>query len=181
MRVKHDVDIKSLIRTVPDFPKPGVLFRDITTLLKRADGLRAVVERLSKAYQGRRIDKIAAIESRGFIVGAALAYKLGVGLVPIRKRGKLPAENFGHDYQLEYGADRLEMHTDAMEPGEQVLLVDDLIATGGTAQAALKLIEIGGGSVVGCAFVIELPELGGRERIEKLGYPVLALCEFSGH
>jgi adenine phosphoribosyltransferase len=176
-----DIDIKALIRTVPDFPKSGVLFRDITTLLKRADGLRAVVEKLRVAYQGRRIDKIAAIESRGFIIGAALAYALNVGFVPIRKQGKLPAENFGHDYQLEYGTDRLELHTDAIERGEYVLLVDDLIATGGTAEAALRLIGIAGGSVVGCAFVVDLPDLGGRERLERLGYPVLALCEFSGH
>jgi adenine phosphoribosyltransferase len=176
-----NVDIKALIRTVPDFPKPGILFRDITTLLKHADGFRAVVERLGAAYRGQGIDKIAAIESRGFIVGAALAYALNAGFVPIRKAGKLPAENFGHDYGLEYGTDRLEMHTDAIRQGERVLLVDDLIATGGTAEAALKLIETAGGSVVGCAFVIELPDLGGRKRIEKLGLPVLALCEFAGH
>jgi adenine phosphoribosyltransferase len=179
--VTRDIDIKALIRTVPDFPKPGVQFRDITTLLKHADGFHAVVERLGAAYRGSRIDKIAAIESRGFIIGAALAHALTVGFVPIRKRGKLPAENFGHDYQLEYGADRLELHTDAIQRGERVLLVDDLIATGGTAEAALRLIAIAAGSVVGCAFVVDLPELGGRERIERLGYPVLALCEFSGH
>ena len=176
-----DIDIKALIRTVPDFPRPGVLFRDITTLLKQADAFRAVVEKLGAAYRGRPIDKIAAIESRGFIIGAALAYRLNVGFVPIRKRGKLPAENFGQDYQLEYGADRLELHTDGIERGEQVLLVDDLIATGGTAEAALRLIGIAGGTVVGCAFVIDLPDLGGRERIERLGFPVLALCQFPGH
>ena len=175
------VDIKAQIRTVPDFPKPGVLFRDITTLLKRADGFRAVVEKLGTEYGGRQIDKIAGIESRGFIIGAALAYKLNVGFVPIRKQGKLPAENFGHDYQLEYGADRLEVHCDAIQRGERVLLVDDLIATGGTAEAALRLIGIAGGSVVGCAFVVDLPDLGGREKLEKLGYPVLALCQFAGH
>jgi adenine phosphoribosyltransferase len=179
--VTQDVDIKAHIRTVPGFPKPGVLFRDITTLLKRADGFQAVVEKLGAAYCGRPIDKIAAIESRGFIIGAALAYKLNVGFVPIRKQGKLPAENFGHDYQLEYGSDRLEVHRDAIERGERVLLVDDLIATGGTAEAALRLIGIAGGSVVGCAFVVDLPDLGGRERLERLGYPVLALCQFAGH
>ena len=179
--VTHDIDIKALIRTVPDFPKPGVLFRDITTLLKQADGFHAVIERLGAAYRGRPIDKIAAIESRGFIIGAALAYRLNAGFVPIRKQGKLPAENFSHDYQLEYGSDRLELHTDGIRCGEQVLLVDDLIATGGTAEAALRLIGIAGGSVVGCAFVVDLPDLGGRERIEKLGYPVLALCQFPGH
>jgi adenine phosphoribosyltransferase len=179
--VTQDIDIKALIRTVPNFPKPGVLFRDITTLLKQADGFSAVVERFEAAYRGRAIDKIAAIESRGFIIGGALAYKLNVGFVPIRKQGKLPAENFGHDYQLEYGADRLEVHTDAIQRGERVLLVDDLIATGGTAEAALTLIGIAGGSVVGCAFVVDLPDLGGRARLERLGYPVLALCQFSGH
>jgi adenine phosphoribosyltransferase len=179
--MKQDIDLKSLIRTVPDFPRAGVLFRDITTLLKRADAFHAVIERLDAAHRGRAIDKIAAIESRGFIIGAALAYALNVGFVPIRKQGKLPAENFGQDYQLEYGADRLEVHSDGVRPGERVLLVDDLIATGGTAEAALRLIAIAGGSVVGCAFVIDLPDLGGRVRLEKLGYPVLALCEFPGH
>jgi adenine phosphoribosyltransferase len=179
--VTRDIDIKALIRTVPDFPIPGVLFRDITTLLKDAAGFGAVVEKLGSAYRGRRIDKIAAIESRGFIIGAALAHELGVGFVPIRKPGKLPAENFGHDYQLEYGADRLEMHRDALGHDEHVLLVDDLIATGGTAEAALRLIGMAGASVVGCAFVVDLPDLGGRERLEKLGYPVLALCQFPGH
>ena len=177
----QDIDIKALIRTVPGFPKPGILFRDITTLLKDADGFHEVVNRLGAAYRGRPIDKIAAIESRGFIIGAALAYSLNVGFVPIRKQGRLPAENFGCDYQLEYGADRLELHTDGIQRGEQVLLVDDLIATGGTAEAALRLIGIAGGTVVGGAFVVDLPELGGRERIERLGCPVLALCEFPGH
>ncbi len=177
----QDIDIRTLIRTVPDFPKPGILFRDITTLLKRADGFHAVVEKLGAAYRGGPTDKIEAIESRGFIIGAALAYALKVGFVPIRKQGKLPAENFGHDYQLEYGTDRLELHTDGIQRGERVLLVDDLIATGGTAEAALRLIGMAGGSVVGCAFVIDLPDLGGRKRIERLGFPVLALCQFPGH
>jgi adenine phosphoribosyltransferase len=179
--VTTDIDIAALIRTVPDFPKPGILFRDITTLLKRADGFHVVIEKLAAAYRSRPIDKIAAIESRGFIIGAALAYRLNAGFVPIRKRGKLPAENFGHDYQLEYGSDRLELHTDGIQRGERVLLVDDLIATGGTAEAALRLIGIAGASVVGCAFVIDLPDLGGREKLERLGYPVLALCQFPGH
>jgi adenine phosphoribosyltransferase len=177
----HDVDLESLIRTVADFPKPGVQFRDITTLLKDAAGFRAVVQRLAAAYRGMPIDKVAAIESRGFIVGAALAFALGVGFVPIRKPGKLPAENFGQDYQLEYGSDRLEIHRDGIAPGERILLVDDLVATGGTAGAALELIGVAGGSIVGCAFVIDLPDLGGRARLEKLGYPVLALCTFPGH
>jgi adenine phosphoribosyltransferase len=177
----RDIDIKALIRTVPDFPRPGVLFRDITTLLKHADGFSAVVDKLGGAYREYPIDKIAAIESRGFIIGAALAYKLNVGFVPIRKRGKLPAENFGHDYELEFGADRLEVHQDGIQRGERVLLVDDLIATGGTAEAALRLITMAGGSVVGCAFVVDLPELGGRKKLETLGHAVLALCEFPGH
>lgn len=177
----QDVDIRSLVRTVPDFPKPGILFRDITTLLKDASGFRAVVERMAAAYRDSPVEKIAGIESRGFIVGAALAYRLNVGFVPIRKAGKLPAENFGQDYALEYGADRLEIHRDGIRAGERVLLVDDLIATGGTAEAALKLIRMAGGFVAGCAFVIDLPDLGGRARLERSGYAVLALCEFPGH
>jgi adenine phosphoribosyltransferase len=175
------VDVRSLIRTVPDFPKPGILFRDITTLLKDAAGFRSVVEELAAAYRDDGVDKVAGIESRGFIIGAALAYRMQAGFVPIRKAGKLPAENFGQDYELEYGADRLEVHRDAIEAGERVLLVDDLIATGGTAEAALRLIRIAGGTVAGCAFVIDLPDLGGRARLERAGYPVLALCKFPGH
>jgi adenine phosphoribosyltransferase len=179
--MKVSLDLKSLVRTVPDFPKPGVQFRDITTLLKRGDAFRAVVERIADAYRDRPVDKVAGIESRGFIVGGAVSVALGAGFVAIRKRGKLPAENFGADYQLEYGADRLEVHRDGIVRGDRVLLVDDLIATGGTAEAALKLIAMGGGSVVGCAFVIELPDLGGRARLERMGHPVTALCAFAGH
>ena len=175
------VDVRLLIRTVPDFPKPGILFRDITTLLKDAAGFRSVVEELAAAYRDDGVDKVAGIESRGFIIGAALAYRMQAGFVPIRKAGKLPAENFGQDYELEYGADRLEVHRDAIDAGERVLLVDDLIATGGTAEAALRLIRIAGGTVAGCAFVIDLPDLGGRARLERAGYPVLALCQFPGH
>jgi adenine phosphoribosyltransferase len=178
--MSRDLDIKALIRTVPDFPRPGVRFRDITTLLKHPEGLRAVVERLAATYRGQRIDKIAGIESRGFIVGAALASELRVGFVPIRKQGKLPAENFGQDYALEYGSDRLEMHADAIARDERVLVVDDLIATGGTAEAALRLIGMAGAVLAGCAFVIELPDLGGRRRIERQGHSVLALCAFAG-
>ena len=177
----RDSDLTSLIRTIPDFPTPGVMFRDITTLLKNAEGFHAVIERLAAAQAGRAIDKVAGIESRGFIVGAALACRLELGFVPIRKKGKLPAENFGEDYALEYGRDRLEMHCDAIERGERVLLVDDLIATGGTAEAAARLIRTAGGSLVGCAFVIDLPDLGGRRRLEALGIPVQVLCQFSGH
>ena len=172
--------IKSLVRTVPHYPKQGVMFRDITTLLKDPVGLRATVDQLAGRYAGTKIDKVAGIESRGFIIGAAVAYKLGLGFVPIRKKGKLPAETVGHDYELEYGADRIEMHVDAVGKGERVLLVDDLIATGGTAEAAVKLIESVGGTIVACGFVIDLPGLGGRARLEKLGHQVFALCEFEG-
>lgn len=175
------LDIKALIRTIPDFPKPGVQFRDITTLLKDRAGFQAVIERLANAHADQTLDKIAAVESRGFIIGAALAYRLNVGLVPIRKHGKLPAENFGCDYALEYGRDRLEMHRDAIVRNERVLLVDDLIATGGTAEAAARLIRLAGGAVSGCAFVIDLPDLGGRRRLEALGYPVVSLCDFPEH
>lgn len=174
-------DIRTMIRTIADFPKPGVQFRDITTLLKRAGGFHDVIEQLAAPHAGGAVDKVAGIESRGFIVGAALAYRLNVGFVPIRKKGRLPAENFGADYELEYGSDRLEMHCDAIARGERVLLVDDLIATGGTAEAAAHVIGMAAGSVVGCAFVIDLPDLGGRRRLETLGYSVQTLCEFSGH
>jgi adenine phosphoribosyltransferase len=172
--------IKSRIRTVPHYPKPGIMFRDITTLLKDPVGLRVTVEELVRRYENMKIDKVAGIESRGFILGAPLAYALGKGFVPIRKQGKLPAETIGHDYELEYGTDRIEIHTDAIAAGEKVLLVDDLIATGGTAEAACKLIEKIGGQIVECAFVIDLPDIGGRARLEKNGHKVFALCEFEG-
>ena len=172
--------IKSRIRTVPHYPKQGIMFRDITTLLKDPVGFRVMINELVNRYTGQRIDKIAGIESRGFIIGAALAFQLGVGFVPIRKKGKLPAETIGHDYELEYGTDRIEVHVDAISKGEHVLLVDDLIATGGTAEAAVKLIETMGGKIVECCFVIDLPDIGGRARLEKLGQKVFALCEFEG-
>ena len=172
--------IKSLIRTVPHYPKQGVMFRDITTLFKDPVGFKLTINELVHRYAGVKIDKVAGIESRGFIIGAALAFQLGVGFVPIRKKGKLPAETVGHDYELEYGVDRVEMHVDAVSKGERVLLVDDLIATGGTAGAACKLIESMGGKIVECCFVIDLPDLGGRARLEKLGHKVFALCEFEG-
>lgn len=172
--------IKSRIRTIPHYPRQGVMFRDITTLLKDPVGFRITINELVKRYTGVKIDRVAAIEARGFIVGSALAYQLGLGFVPIRKQGKLPAETVGHDYELEYGADRIEMHVDAVSKGERVLLVDDLIATGGTAGAACKLIESMGGKIVECCFVIDLPDLGGRTRLEKQGHKVFALCEFEG-
>ena len=172
--------VKSRIRTIPHFPKPGIQFRDITTLLKDPIGFRMAINALAHHYTGQKIDKIAAIESRGFIIGAPLAFQLGVGFVPIRKPGKLPGDKVGHDYVLEYGSDRVELHTDAIQPGEKVLLVDDLLATGGTALAAASLIEKVGGEIVACAFVIDLPDVGGRKRLEHKGYQVFALCEFEG-
>jgi adenine phosphoribosyltransferase len=172
--------IKSLIRTIPHYPKPNIMFRDITSLLKDPVGLRIAINELVRRYADMEIDKVMGIEARGFIVGAPLAYALGKGFVPIRKQGKLPAETIGHDYELEYGTDRIEVHTDAITSGERVLLVDDLIATGGTAEAATRLIEKMGGKIVECCFVIDLPDVGGRKRLEKQGYSVFALCEFEG-
>lgn len=172
--------IKSRIRTVPHYPKHGVMFRDITTLFKDPVGFRVTINELVNRYTGVKIDRVAGIEARGFIVGSALAFQLGVGFIPIRKKGKLPAETVGHDYELEYGTDRIEMHVDAISQGDQVLLVDDLIATGGTAVAACDLIESMGGKIVECCFVIDLPDLGGRARLEKLGHKVFSLCDFKG-
>jgi adenine phosphoribosyltransferase len=174
------MDLKRLIRTVPDYPKPGVMFRDITTLLKDPAGFRATIDALARRYDGRRIAKVAGIESRGFIVGAALAARLGAGFVALRKRGKLPAATVGHEYELEYGVDRIEMHVDAIAADERILLADDLVATGGTAAAAIRLIEGAGARVVECCFVIDLPDLGGRRRLEGLGHAVFALVEFEG-
>jgi adenine phosphoribosyltransferase (EC 2.4.2.7) len=174
------MSIKSRIRTVPHYPKQGIMFRDITTLLKDPVGFRIAIHELVNRYTGMKIDKVAGIESRGFILGAPLAYLLGVGFVPIRKKGKLPAETIGHDYELEYGTDRIEMHVDAVGKGDRVLLVDDLIATGGTAEAAVNLIEKMEGSVVECCFAIDLPDLGGRKRLERHGQKVFSLCEFEG-
>lgn len=172
--------IKSHIRTIPHYPHQGIMFRDITTLLKDPVGLRATIQEIAARYRELKIDKVAGIESRGFIVGAPVAYQLNLGFIPIRKKGKLPAATVGRDYQLEYGSDRIEIHVDAIQPGDRVLLVDDLIATGGTAEAAAGLIQEMGGEVVECCFVINLPDVGGRARLEKLGHKVFALCEFSG-
>ena len=172
--------IKTLIRTIPHYPHQGIMFRDITTLLKDPVGLTATVDEIARHASELKIHKVVGIESRGFIIGAPVAYRLGVGFVPIRKKGKLPAETIGHDYELEYGADRVEIHTDAIAKGERVLLVDDLIATGGTAEAAVTLIRKMGGEVVECCFVIDLPDIGGRKRLEKMGLKVFALCEFEG-
>jgi len=172
--------IKSLIRTIPDHPKPGILFRDITTLLSHPEGLRLAVDGLAAPFTGEGIDKVVGIEARGFILGGAVAVQLGVGYVPVRKRGKLPWKTISEEYELEYGKDAMEMHVDAIEDGERVLLVDDLVATGGTAEAAASLITRSGGKVVSCAFIVDLPELGGRKRIEGAGHEVHVLCEFEG-
>ena len=175
------MDIKSVIRTIPDYPKPGIMFRDVSTLLGNARAFRTTVDLLVQPYAGLRIDKVAGIEARGFIIAGAVAHQLSVGFVPVRKKGKLPWKTIGQTYDLEYGTDTVEIHEDAVLKGESVLLVDDLIATGGTAEAAIKLIEKAGGNVVGCSFIIDLPELKGRKRLEKLGKKVLSLVEFDGH
>lgn len=172
--------IKQRIRSIPNYPKPGVNFRDITTLLQDPLGFRKTVDELVQPFAGLRIDKVAGIEARGFILGGAVAHQLSVGFVPVRKKGKLPHETIGHDYELEYGFDRVEVHRDAVGHGERVLLVDDLIATGGTAAAAITLIREAGGEVVGCSFVIDLPDLGGRRRLEAMDCNVLTLCSFAG-
>jgi len=174
------VVIRSLIRTIPDYPKPGIMFRDITTLLQHPRGFRTAVDALVDRYTDRGVDCVAGIEARGFILAAPVAHQLGVGFVPIRKRGKLPHDTLTHEYELEYGTDAIEVHTDAFVAGQQVLLIDDLIATGGTAEAAVHLVRKSGGSVVECAFVIDLPEVGGRARLEKQGLGVFALCAFEG-
>jgi adenine phosphoribosyltransferase len=174
------VSIKSLIRTIPDHPRPGILFRDITTLLGDRDGLRESVAQLVAPFANETIDKVAGIEARGFIVGGAVAHQLETGFVPIRKHGKLPGRTIAQEYILEYGTDRVEIHVDAVEPGERVLIVDDLIATGGTAEAAISVIQRSGGVVVGVAVIIDLPDLGGSGRILEQGHRLVSLCEFAG-
>ncbi len=173
--------VKDYIRTIPDFPKPGILFRDVTTLFGDARGFRLAVDQLLHPYTGQDIDKVAGLEARGFILGGAVAHQLGKGFVPIRKKGKLPGKTIEQDYALEYGTATLELHIDALQPGDKVLIVDDLLATGGTAEAGIRLVEALGAQVIGCAFVIDLPELGGRRHLEKLGMNVHALCAFDGH
>lgn len=175
------MSIASRIRTIPHYPRDGVMFRDITTLLQDAEGFGLTIASLVERYRGQRIDKVAAVEARGFILGAPLAWALGAGFVPVRKRGKLPSGVIGRDYALEYGTDRLEIHADAIVPGEQVLLVDDLIATGGTAEAAAALVRDLGGHIVACAVAINLPDLGGTQRLEAQGIETFWLTEFSGH
>lgn len=172
--------IASYVRTIPDYPRQGILFRDITTLIGDSEGFGRAIDEMVAACDGLQIDVVAAIEARGFIFGSAVARALEVGFVPIRKAGRLPSTVVGVDYTLEYGADRLEMHTDAIRDGSSVLLVDDLIATGGTATAALKLIRSSGGDVKMACFVVDLVDLGGAERLKSLGCEVHALCEFPG-
>src|SRR5215475_6989248 len=163
------MDFADTIRSIPDHPKPGIIFRDITTLLGNPRAFRSAVDQLVQPYAGVRIDKVVGIEARGFILAGAVAHQLSVGFVPVRKKGKLPWKTIGQSYDLEYGTDTVEIHADAVGKGENVLIVDDLIATGGTAEAAIKLIEKAGGNVVGCSFIIDLPELQGRKRLERMG------------
>ncbi len=174
-------DLLASIRTIPDYPKPGIMFRDITTLLGDAKAFRRAIDELVQPWAGTKIDKVAGIEARGFILGGAMAHQLSVGFVPIRKKGKLPHKKVTIGYSLEYGIDEMEMHIDAVVPGEKVILVDDLIATGGTAEGAVKLLKQLEAEVVAACFVIDLPELGGAKKIEALGVPVRTLLEFAGH
>lgn len=173
--------IEELIRTIPDYPKPGILFRDITTLLQDARGFRKVVDELVQPFAGRGITKVAGVEARGFILGGAVAHQLSVGFVPVRKAGKLPSRTLAEDYTLEYGTARIEIHHDAVGPEDRILLVDDLIATGGTAAASLTLLRKAGAKVVGACFVIDLPDLGGSRLLRASGCDVTALCCFEGH
>ncbi|MBV8849394.1 MAG: adenine phosphoribosyltransferase [Methylobacteriaceae bacterium] len=174
-------DLHAAIRTIPDHPKPGILFRDITTLLGDARAFRRAVDALVHPWAGTKIDKVAGIEARGFILGGAIAHQLSAGFVPIRKKGKLPHAKVSIGYSLEYGIDEMEMHADAVTPGERVVLVDDLVATGGTAEAAVKLLKQLGAEILVACFVIDLPDLGGAKRIEALGVPVRTLIAFEGH
>jgi adenine phosphoribosyltransferase len=174
-------DLKSIVRAIPDYPKPGIIFRDITTLLGDARAFRRAVDELVQPFAGRKIDAVAGMEARGFILGGAVAHQLSAGFIPIRKKGKLPHTTVSVAYSLEYGIDEMEMHSDAVKPGEKVLLVDDLIATGGTACGAIKLLRQMQAEVVAACFVIDLPELGGAEKLGALDVPVRSLIAFEGH
>ena len=174
-------DLKKLIRTIPDYPKTGIMFRDVTTLLGDAQGFKAAIQSMAEPYRMVPVDAVAGIEARGFILGGAIADRLGCGFIPIRKKGKLPWKTIGQEYTLEYGVDIIEIHEDAIEHGERILIVDDLIATGGTAEAAARLIQRSGGEVVGAAFIVDLPELGGTKRLDALGIEWQALVAFEGH
>lgn len=173
--------LKALIRTIPDYPKPGIMFRDVTTLLRDAEGFERAVIGMARPFRTAHVDAVAGIEARGFILGGAIADRLGCGFVPIRKKGKLPWKTIGQEYTLEYGVDAIEIHEDAIKPGERILLVDDLIATGGTAEAAAKLILRSGGVVVGATFVIDLPELGGMAKLKAQGISGHTIMAFEGH
>lgn len=175
------MDLRTVIRTIPDYPKPGIMFRDVTTLLADARGFRRAIDELVQPLAGAKIDKVAGIEARGFILGGAIAHQLSVGFIPIRKKGKLPFKTIGERYELEYGVDEVEIHIDAVKKGEKILLVDDLIATGGTAGAAIRLLERAGGEIVLCAFVVDLPDLGGAAKLRALGKDVVSLVAFDGH
>lgn len=172
--------IKSRIRTIPDFPKPGIMFRDVTTLLKDAEGFQITINTLRDRYKDQHIDLIAGIEARGFILGSALAFAMNKGFIPIRKKGKLPGDTHSEDYELEYGIDTIEVHTDAIAKGDKVLLVDDLIATGGTALGAINLIKKSGGEIIEACFIVDLPDLGGSMKLTQSGCPWYALTDFEG-
>ena len=175
------LDLKALVRTIPDYPKKGILFRDITTLIEHPEGFKDSIERIASQYRGHGITHVAGIEARGFIFGAGVAIALGVGFIPIRKKGKLPGETIGQNYALEYGVDTIEIHADVLAAGDKVLLVDDLIATGGTAIAAVGLLRRTGASVKDAAFVIDLPDLGGAAKLKAEGVAVGSLIAFAGH
>ncbi|MCI4644067.1 MAG: adenine phosphoribosyltransferase [Hyphomonadaceae bacterium] len=175
------MDLKATIRTIPDYPKPGIMFRDVSTLLGDAGALAEAVRQMSDPYRSSMISRVAGIDARGFILGGAIAVELGAGFVPLRKPGKLPFETHMESYDLEYGSDALHMHVDGVKPGERVLLVDDLIATGGTAEAGAKLLRRGGAEIVAATFLVNLPELGGADRLRAQGIDVLALMDFAGH
>jgi len=172
--------VKDYIRTIVDFPHEGIMFRDVTTLFSDPRGFRMAVDQMLHPYAGQRIDKVVGLEARGFILGGAIAHQLGCGFVPIRKKGKLPGTTISQEYKLEYGEAIMEIHDDAIQPGETILLVDDLLATGGTAEAGIILIERLGGKIIGCDFIIDLPELGGRKKLEDMGMDVHVLCAFEG-
>jgi adenine phosphoribosyltransferase len=172
--------VKDYIRTIVDFPHEGILFRDVTTLFADPRGFRMAVDQMLHPYAGQRIDVVVGLEARGFILGGAIAHQLGTGFVPIRKKGKLPGTTISQDYTLEYGEAIVEIHDDAIRAGQTVLVVDDLLATGGTAEAGIRLVERLGGVIAGCAFIIDLPDLGGRKRLEAMGMDVHALCAFEG-
>src|SRR2546426_7804427 len=174
-------DLKDSIRTIPDYPSPGIMFRDITTLLGNARAFRRAVDELVQPWAGMKIDKVAGIEARGFILGGAVAHQVSAGFVPIRKKGKLPYKRVTIGYSLEYGIDEMEMHEDAVEKGDRVVLVDDLIATGGTAEGAVKLLRQMGAEVLAACFIIDLPDLGGADKLRKLDVPVRTLIGFEGH